>query len=275
VTLGFSVETLLPSARVSGPLRMGLVRLTETEWLQPSPDLAPRREHFDRYPESVALMPQAEAAGRELAAMIGVDGGLEQAARSTWEDLCILTRDAKGMPFRLTGAAVAFPTDWRLADKMGRPLLAVHQPIHGYEAQLAEAVDRFLNGLLPGPIFGRTNAFVLASDALRYLPQGDPAGRFAHVTPENAGETLFVRCERETLRCLPETGAIVFTIGIYRAPLGSLSDLAVARIATSAEGFGDGEADRRAAPHYAAALAGYARLRAEAAACTELVPCRP
>jgi len=266
VTLGFSVETLLPSARVSGPLRMGLVRLTEAEWLQPSPDLDARREHFDRYPESVAIMPEAEAAGRELAAMLGVEGGLEAAARSVWEDLCILTREADGMPFRLTAAAVAFPTDWRLAEKMGRPLLAVHEPIHGYEEQLSEAVDRFMNGLQPGAIFGRTNAFVLACDALRYLPQGDPSERFAHVTAENAGDTLFVRCERETLRCLPESEAIVFTIGIYRAPLGSLSDLAVARIAASAEGFGEGEANRRAAPQYAAALAGYARLRAEAAA---------
>ena len=42
MTLGFSVETLLPDARVSGPLRMGLVRLAEGEWLAADPDLAPR-----------------------------------------------------------------------------------------------------------------------------------------------------------------------------------------------------------------------------------------
>jgi len=264
VSLGFSVEALLPSARVSGPLRMGLVRIAKTEWLQPSPDLVVRREHFDRYPESVAILPEAEAPGRELAAMLGVEGGLEEAARSVWEDLCILTREAEGRPYRLTGAAVAFPTDWRLSDKMGHALDTVHEPIHGYAEQLSETVDRFMNGMQPGVIFGRTNAFVIASDALRYTPPVDPAARFAHVTAENAGETLFIRCERETLRRLPETGAIVFTIGIYRAPLRSLSGRAVARIVNSIEGFGEGEAGRRAAPHYTQALVGYARTRADA-----------
>ena len=39
-------------------------------------------------------------------------------------------------------------------------------------------------------------------------------GVIAIVTAENAGETLFVRCERQGLRKLPETGAIVFTIGV-------------------------------------------------------------
>jgi len=259
MTLGFSVEALLPAARVSGPLRMGLVRIAEAGWLQPHPDLEARCAHFDCHPESVAVLPEAKAAGRELAAMLGVQGGLEQAARSVWEDLCILTREAESEPYRLTGAAVAFPTDWRLAEKIGHPLLAVHKPIDGYAEQLAEAVDRFMNGLEPGPIFGRTNAFVVAGDALRYFPEPDAAIRFAHVTAANAGETLFVRCERETLRRLPETGAIVFTIGIYRAPLGSLNDAGVERIAGSL--CGDGEADRRAAPHYAEALAGYARNR--------------
>ncbi len=260
--LGFSVETLLPSARVSGPLRLGLVRLGDEEWLQPEPDIAARNRHFDEYPESVIVLPPAKAAGEELAAMLGVSGGLEQAARAAWEDFCILTREGPDAPLLLTGAAVAFPTDWRIAEKIGRPLLAVHEPIHGYAEQLSAGVDSFMEGLQAGAIFGRTNAFVLASDALRYMPESDPAARFAHVTAENAGDTLFVRCERETLRRLPETGAIVFTIGIHRAALGSLSDEAVARIASSVEGYGEGETDRRAMPFYADALAGYARVRA-------------
>ncbi|MDE8654372.1 heme-dependent oxidative N-demethylase family protein [Novosphingobium album (ex Liu et al. 2023)] len=262
MSLGFSVETLLPAARVSGPLRMGLVRLDESEWLEPAPDLAARKAAFDAHPESVAVLPEAEAGIAELGALLGVAGGLEAAARAVWEDLCIMTQDQPGGPFRLTGAAVAFPTDWRLAEKLGRPLHAVHEPIHGYAEQLSSGVDKFMDGLQSHNLFGRTNAFVMPSDALRYMPTGDPALRFAHVTAENAGETLFVRCERETLRRLPRSRAIVFTIGIYRAPLGSLGDAALARLAQSLEGYGEGELARRAAPHYADALAGYAARRA-------------
>lgn len=266
MTLGFSVETLLPDARVSGPLRMGLVRLSEGEWLAGDPDLSPRNATFDAHPDAVQVLPEARAAETELCDMLGVTGGIEQAARAHWEDFCILTQDAPDRPFRLTGAAVAFPTDWHLSDKMGQAVAKVHEPIDGYAEQLSAGVDRFLDGLRAPHIFGRTNAFVMPNGLWRYLPTDDPAQRFAHVTPENAGETLFVRCERETLRRLPKSQAIVFTIGVHVAPLGSLSDAGVARIAETLHGFGAGEGDRRAAPHYAHALSAYAKSRQRKAA---------
>lgn len=261
MSLGFSVEALLPSARVSGPLRMGLVRLDESQWLDPAPDLAARAAAFDAHPESVAVLPEAEAGVAELAELLGVDGGLEACARSVWEDLCVMVQDAPGQPFRLGAAAVAFPTDWRLAEKMGRPVHAIHEPIHGYAEQLSSGVDKFMDGLQSFNLFGRTNAFVLPSGDLRYMPSLPPEQRFAHVIADNAGETLFARCEREALRRLPKSRAIVFTIGIYRAPLASLSDEAVMRLASSLEGYGNGELERRAAPHYASALAAYAAAR--------------
>lgn len=266
MSLGFTVEGLLPSARVSGPLRMGLVKLPEAAWLDPAPDLELRAAGFDAYPESVAVLPEAEAGIAELTDLLGVDGGLEACARSVWEDLCVMVQDAPGQPFRLGAAAVAFPTDWHVAEKLGKPVHQVHEPIHGYAEQLSSGVDKFMDGLQSFNIFGRTNAFVVASDDLRYMPQLPPEERFAHVTAENAGDTLFVRCEREALRRLPKSRAIVFTIGIYRTPLGSLSDAGVARIAQSVEGFMDGELERRAGPHYAPALLGYAARRGQARA---------
>jgi hypothetical protein len=266
VSLGFSVEALLPKARGGGALRMGLVRLTEEQWLDPEPDLAERRAHFAAHPDNVIVQPEAEAAGREVAVMLGVAGGLGEAGQAVWEDLCLLTRSSGDETYRLTGAAAAFPTDWRLADKMGLPLLAVHAPIHGYAEQLSAGVDRFIDGLKPGEIWGRTNWFVVASDALRYLPQGDPHARFAHVTAENAGETLFVRSERQTLRRLPETGAVLFTIGVYRTPLGALDGAAVQWVASAFDRFLPGEGERRGGPHYVPALRAYAAARPKARA---------
>jgi hypothetical protein len=265
MALGFSVEDLLPSARVSGPLRMGLVRLAEAEWLEPEPDLAARKAAFDAHPESVAVLPEARPAVAELAGMLNVaNDNLEDCARSVWEDLCLMVQDVPGQPFRLCGAAVGFPTDWRIAEKMGRAVHEVHQPIHCYAEQLANPVDRFMDGLQPGNIFGRTNAFVVANNDWRYMPALPPAQCFAHVTAENAGETLFVRCERETLIRLPQSRAILFTIGIYRKELGKLSDEGVARIAQTLDGYPQGELERRSGPHYAAALTGYAAMRAQA-----------
>jgi Protein of unknown function (DUF3445). len=266
MSLGFSVENLLPSARVSGPLRMGLVKLSECEWLDPEPDLAARNRGFDAASDSVMVLPEAAEGVAELASLLGVEGGLEQCARSVWEDLCVMVQDGQGQPFRLGAAAVAFPTDWHLHEKIGKPVHQIHEPIDGYAENLSSGVDRFMDGLQSFHIFGRTNAFVVASDDLRYMPQSRPEERFAHVTAQNAGETLFVRCERETLRRLPRSRAIVFTIGIYRVPLGSLSEPGVKRIAQSVDGFQGGELERRAAPHYATALTGYAARRAQAMA---------
>lgn len=185
---------------------------------------------------------------------------LRTAAGDVWEDLCILTPDASGQ-YRLTAAALAFPTDWHLHEKLGQALTPIHAPIHGYAEQLAAGVDHFFSTLQPGPIFGRTNWFVVASDAWRYLPQDDPQVRFAHVTEDNAGSTLFVRCERQTLRRLPQSGAVLFTIGIHVEPLARLSSEAVARVAQSVAGISSGEHERRAAPFYAEALTRYAERR--------------
>jgi len=255
--LGFSVEELLPRARGGGALKMGLVALSEAEWLQPQPDLAVRATAFDAQPDSVQMLPEGEAPGRDLAAMLGVSGGLEQAARSAWEDICLLTRRDGEAIYRLVGAAVAFPTDWRPQDKLGLPLIALHAPIHGYAAHLASGVDHLMDKLVPGKIFGRCNWFISPTPALRWVGD-DPAVAFALATSENAGETLFVRCERQTLRKLPRTGAIVFTIGVHVAPLGSLSPANVARLAQALATIPEDEAERRGAPHFAPALQAYA-----------------
>lgn len=283
MSLGFSVEALIPRARGGGALRMGLVRVPEAEWLTPAADLAARAAVFADVPDCVQVLPEAETAVNEIAGMLshrdlqsrhpggsrddGLEGrtalaaaALRSAAASVWEDLCILTPDATGQ-YRLTAAALAFPTDWHLHEKLGHALTPIHAPIHGYAEQLAAGVDHFFATLQPGAIFGRTNWFVVASDAWRYLPQDEPEVRFAHVTAENASATLFVRCERQTLRRLPQSGAVLFTIGIHVEPLDRLSSEAVARVAQSVAGIGSGEHERRAAPFYAEALTRYAERR--------------
>lgn len=259
-SLGFGVEALVEAGRGGGGLAMGLRRVREVDWLQPEVDRVARAAAFDTYADAVQLMPEADGAGREVAAMLGVAGGLGDAARACWEDLCLLQPDAAGT-YRLTAGAVGFSTDWRLADKMGLPLAAAHAPIHGYAEQLSSGVGHFFRTIPTGPIFGRANWFVVPTGAWRYMPADDPAQRFAHVTADNAGSTLFVRCERQTLRRLPQTGAMLFTIGVSVAPLGSLSGEAVRKVAVGIAAQSAGEHERRAGPFYAAALAGYARTR--------------
>ncbi|MXP09325.1 heme-dependent oxidative N-demethylase family protein [Pseudoblastomonas halimionae] len=257
MSLGFSVEDLLPKARGGGQLKMGLQKLDEECWLQPDPDLAARAEGFAAYPEGIQLSPDGEGPGGELAAMLGLTGGLPEAAQAHHEDMCLLTKREQDEQYRLVGAAVAWPSDWTPADKLGLPLRALHAPIQGYEEQLASGVDHFMAKLKPGPIYGRCNWFIATTGDMRWVAE-PPATAFAHVTRQNAGETLFVRSERQTLRRLPQTGAILFTIGVYVSPLGDLSAANIAMLARAIGSLVEGEGDRRGAGAYADALIGYA-----------------
>jgi len=262
MSLGFTVDSLLPKARGGGQLRMGLVKLEERDWRDAAPDLEARAEGFATWPEGVQLTPEADAPGRELAAMLGVAGALPEAAIAAHEDLCLLTPQSTGREgeavYRLIGAAVAWPSDWHPSAKLGLPLRALHAPIAGYAEQIATGVDRFMETLRPGPIYGRCNWFIAPTGARRWLADRPPQEAFAHVTPANAGETLFVRSERQTLRRLPKTGTILFAIGIYVEPLGRLSPANIAMLGRAVQSLLNGEGDRRGAPAYAGSLIAFA-----------------
>ena len=253
MTLGFSVDALLPRARGGGALKMGLAKLDESDWLQPHPDVAARKAGFAAFPEGIQLSQESEEAGAELAAILGLTGGLPEAAAARHEDMCLLTVQEGENQYRLVGTAVAWPSDWAPADKIGLPLRALHAPIQGFEEQLASGVDHFMAQIKPGAIYGRCNWFIAATGERRWVAQR-PERAFAHVTADNAGDTLFVRSERQTLRRLPETGAILFTIGIYVSRLGQLSQPNQQRLAKAVASLIHGEGDRRGAGGYASAL---------------------
>lgn len=234
---------------------MGLSKVEERMWRQPAFDRS-ARERALAMPGAVVELAEARNAGLETAALLGVPGGQRGAALAGWEDLCLVA--PRGHEHVLIGGAVGFPTDWRLADKLGLPVAAVHAPIHGYAEKLAAGVEHFLAGLAPAAIFGRANWFVVESDALAYLPEGPPAERFAHVTPANAGRTLWVRCERQTFRRLPASGAVLFGIGVHLCRLDALPPALVADLADAVADLSAGEDARRAAPHYLPALRAYA-----------------
>ena len=153
-----------------------------------------------------------------------LDGGLaplDLAARLVQEDLCVMER--RDEAWRLTAASVCFPTRWDLPSKLGRSLAEIHGTVPGYAERLMRSADRFFDAMSCGPVAWRSNWSLLDDPAL-FQPVG--SGRTtpnSEVTADNAGERVWLRVERQTLRRLPRSDAIVFTIRVYQSRLSALA----------------------------------------------------
>jgi hypothetical protein len=142
---------------------------------------------------------------------------LELAGRLVQEDLCVIQQNDKGPIF--TAAVLCFPSRWRLHEKLGKPLASVHGPVPHYAERLATPVDRFMAKVKPGHIASRLNWSVLDDPAM-FQPGGKwRVQRNSAITPDNAGDCLYLRVERQTLRRLPWSGAILFGIRVHSYPL--------------------------------------------------------
>jgi dimethylamine monooxygenase subunit A len=140
---------------------------------------------------------------------------LELAGRLVQEDLCLMQRGEAG--YRLVAAALCFPAHWRLADKLGRPLEVIHAPVPGFGERLAAPVDRFFcNIQVERPVW-RVNWSLVDTPTL-FLPP-EHRGQAREVAAERAGEELWLRVERQTLRRLPGSRDVCFGIHTYVEPL--------------------------------------------------------
>lgn len=144
---------------------------------------------------------------------------LDLAGRFVQEDLCLMASPGQGASYELTAASLCFPSRWRLADKIGRPLREIHGPTPFFNEKLLAPVERFFANLTAERPMTRTNWSVHDDPAL-FQPQGhgdrpaDPP-----ITAENIGDRLYLRSERQTLRRLPASGAVLFTIRTYQCPI--------------------------------------------------------
>ncbi|GEL70404.1 heme-dependent oxidative N-demethylase family protein [Myxococcus virescens] len=146
---------------------------------------------------------------------------LDWFGRQVQEDLLLLDGTHEGFP--LVAGQLCFPSGWCLGDKLGRSLLAVHEPVPQFNAKLGPSTLKLMEGLKPGRPVTRCNWAISVTERLDLEPRTLPEWRhlFDGITPDNAGERCFLRLERQTLTRLPRTRAILFTIHTYVAPVAS------------------------------------------------------
>ena len=106
---------------------------------------------------------------------------------------------------------------------VGRTLRELHAPVPGFSDRMLRRVTRIFDALRPGLILDRRNWTVVGSAAL-HLPDPEPSrAALAALSPEKAASRLFVRVERQTVRRLPRTGGVLFTIRVWTESLGEMA----------------------------------------------------
>jgi hypothetical protein len=122
----------------------------------------------------------------------------------------------------LTAASLCAPSFFSAQEAVGKPLAGLHAPVPGFNDTLLPRVARIFDHLQTDQVLERRNWTVVNDPALF---QPDPApyrARLPGQTTDAIADSLIVRRERQTIRRAPETGAVLFTIRIWRERLDDL-----------------------------------------------------
>jgi dimethylamine monooxygenase subunit A len=172
---------------------------------------------YERNGNTIAITGSPEPVNLET----GKTAPLLNAAQLVQEDLVIMSRDeARG--WHLAAASLSFPSSWTLLEKFGRSMDDIHAPVPGFNAgtRNADLITRMFGNLRPDRSVYRMN-WSLQPDGALYHPLASHQ-KGALYTEEELAAQCFIRVERQTLRKLPVSGDILFTIRIHLDPVNAL-----------------------------------------------------
>jgi len=168
------------------------------------------------------------------------------AARMVQDDLAIMFERPDGQYYLLAGA-ILLAGFWRLEDKFGMPLSEIHTSgdVPQFREKLEKGMMNFFRRVQPeGPVL-RNNYFLQVDDDLAWSHSiGDEdSEHVAWSTAEKnkAIEHHFFRSERQSLRRLPRSGGVVFTIRTYFHPITEVAEepYVPGRLASAVRSWGD------------------------------------
>ena len=143
------------------------------------------------------------------------------AARQVADDLCLM--EHRDGAWRLTALSLCAGSFFTASQVIGRSLSELHDPVTGFEDRLLARVTRVFHGLREGLVLERRNWSVVSSPELHAPDPAPMRAAIPDIDPARAADRLFVRCERQTLRRLPRTGGVLFTIRVWIDPLSAIA----------------------------------------------------
>lgn len=196
-----------------------------------------------------------------------IEDPMQMAARMVQDDLAIMFEKSDGQYYLLAGS-ILLAGFWRLEDKFGMPLSEIHTSgdVPGFREKLEKGMMNFFRRVQPnGPVQRvcppeltshgylhiltprQNNYFIQVDDELAWSSSiGDEDGAEGTVgwfTAEKnkAIKHHYFRSERQTLRRLPRSGGVVFTIRTYFHPITEICEepYVPGRLASAVRSWGD------------------------------------
>ncbi|KAF1939583.1 hypothetical protein EJ02DRAFT_504697 [Clathrospora elynae] len=168
-------------------------------------------------------------------------------ARMVQDDLAIMMEGKDGQYYLVAGA-ILLAGFWRLEDKFGMGLSEIHTSgdVPGFKEKLEKGMTNFFRRVKPeGPVL-RNNYFIQVDDKLAWsesIGSEDAEEGIGWFTAEKnkAIQHHWFRCERQSLRRLPKSGGVVFTIRTYFHPITSIcaEPYVPGRLASAIRSWGD------------------------------------
>ena len=126
------------------------------------------------------------------------------AARLVQQDLLLM--ESRGGDLILTAAVLCFPASWSLKEKLGKSLMGIHLPVKHYEEDLNKRVLRLFEAIKPDRPLWRAN-YLCYEDPNLFQPRTEDNRRYEGID--------YMRVERQALRRLPQSNAVLFSLHTY------------------------------------------------------------
>ncbi|KAJ5618846.1 hypothetical protein N7510_002830 [Penicillium lagena] len=167
-------------------------------------------------------------------------------ARLIQDDLAIMMERPDG-EYYLVAGAILLAGFWRLSDKFGMPLSEIHTSgdVPQFRSKLEKGMKNFFRRLRPEEPVLRNNYFIQVDENLAwsYSIGAEDSADVSWATAEKnrAIEHHFFRSERQSLRRLPRSGGVVFTIRTYFEPVTEVAKepYVPGRLASAVRSWGD------------------------------------
>jgi dimethylamine monooxygenase subunit A len=157
---------------------------------------------------------------------------LRALAQLVSEDLVLLHRE-QDEPYRMVAGCVCFPSNWSLAEKLGKTVQEIHEPVTELNALIGSRIDMFLDRMKPERPQTRSNFLINFDPTLSQIPNLYAANieDRPSLNADTIGELLWLRSERETFMKLPLSNDILFTLRTYQMRVCDLSAQTAATVA--------------------------------------------